>query len=139
MSYQRLILSRMHSTMCIILPIWQLIYLRHAYATLSNLAHHSPSHILLLQAGFNRASSARLCATTDDHTNDLKWSSPFQVQRVSPYARLRQEMPASMPARKLRNCRYTQVLFTISSTRKPRFLWNATSSIPQALALLVDN
>jgi len=41
-------------------------------------------HCRRYQAGFNRASSARLCATTEDHTNDLKWTRPFQVQRVSP-------------------------------------------------------
>ena len=42
------------------------------------------THRRRYQAGLNRASSARLCATTEDHTNDLKCISPFQVQRVSP-------------------------------------------------------
>jgi len=39
---------------------------------------------MYFQTGFNRASNAKLCATTDDHTNDLKWVSPFHVQRANP-------------------------------------------------------
>ena len=47
-------------------------------------------------------------------TYRLNPSHPDHVQRSRPKARLRVEMPASMPARKFRSFLYTQVLFAMS-------------------------
>jgi hypothetical protein len=44
-----------------------------------------------------------LWATAVDQLKALKWSNPRQVQRVSAQARSKQEMPASISARKLRS------------------------------------
>lgn len=56
-----------------------------ASVILSSLAHQkNDSNEGIFQAGFSRASNIKLCATTDDQTNDLKWARPFQVQRANP-------------------------------------------------------
>ena len=61
-----------------------MITLPQASGILSDLAHHEMTNDGVVQAGFSRASIARLCATTEDHTKDLKCVSPFQLQRANP-------------------------------------------------------
>src|ERR1700753_4375450 len=87
-----------------------------------------------VSAKLTRAQRARLWATTEDQTYELKCASPRQVQRSRPNARFKQEMLASMPARKLRSLRYTQRLLTMASMPRWAFLWKATSLTPSALA-----
>src|SRR5208337_3595173 len=67
-------------------------------------------------------------------TYRLNPSHPDQVQRSRPKARLRVEMPASMPARKFRSFLYTHVLFAMSDTERPRFLAKTASLMRCSLA-----
>src|SRR5271157_1852983 len=63
-------------------------------------------------------------------TYRLNPSHPDHVQRSRPKARLRVEMPASMPARKFLSFLYTQLLFAISVIVRPRFLAKTASLTP---------
>src|SRR5208337_1734077 len=67
-------------------------------------------------------------------TYRLNPSHPDHVQRSRPKARLRVEMPASMPARKFRSFLYTHVLFAMSETDRPRFFAKTASLIWCSLA-----
>src|SRR5208283_5214242 len=62
-------------------------------------------------------------------TYRLNPSHPDHVQRSRPKARLRVEMPASMPARKFRSFLYTQALLAMSATERPRFFAKTASLI----------
>ena len=64
----------------------------------------------------------------------LEPSYPDHVQRSRPKARLRVEMPASMPARKFRSFLHTHALFAMSETDRPRFLAKTASLIWCSLA-----
>jgi len=73
------------SCFCCLLEQQTMIALWQASGILSKLAHQkNDSNEGIFQAGFNRASIIKLCATTEDQTNDLKWARPFQVQRANP-------------------------------------------------------
>src|SRR5208337_4600011 len=67
-------------------------------------------------------------------TYRLNPSHPDQVQRSRPKARLRVEMPASMPARKFLSFLYTQALFAMSVIARPRLLAKTASLTPLSLA-----
>src|SRR5215208_7780484 len=79
------------------------------------------------QLGWRRASSNKLAVTTDAQVYALNDRSDLQAQRVQPTHRLRNEIVASMPARKLRSARNVALSPAISSTVMPLALAKTTS------------